>query len=526
MSDPKLSRHDLLGRADDFPESGLREVEVAGRKILLVRRGDKITAIDGLCPHAGAPLAEGVLDGDVVICPWHKAAFSVEDGRCVAPPALDGLARFEIDVVDGDIRLLDDGKCPGFATRAADPRCFAIIGGGAAGFSAAQGLRVAGFGGRVVLIDDGDELPFDRTMLSKANMAEGEGGETSPLKDAAFYERHEIERLHGRVVGLDPAARRIDFADGKTMIYDQALVATGGTPKDVSMPGAGLDGVFSLRGARDAARIVDAAAAANTCVVIGTGFIGMEVAAGLRQRGLDVTVVGPEAAPFEGQLGAEIGNVYRRIHEENGVKFRLGEKVEALFGEGRVRGVRLASGEEVPADFVVAGLGVVPVTAFVKDVARRDDQGLTVDAQLKVADGLYAAGDIAAFPLRGDGERVRVEHWRVAEQQGRVAALNMLSGAVVFDAVPVFWTTQYKQRLDYVGHASGDDDVVVRGDLVTRTFIAYYVRNGVVAAAAGMNCDRDMAAILALITVRRDWAVDKLHPGGASPVEVLRRLAT
>jgi pyruvate/2-oxoglutarate dehydrogenase complex dihydrolipoamide dehydrogenase (E3) component len=247
----------------------------------------------------------------------------------------------------------------------------------------------------------------------------------------------------------------------------------------------------------------------------------MEAAAGLRQRGLDVTVVGQESAPFDKQLGADVGNVYRKIHEEQGVKFRLGEKVGGLMGEGAVRAVRLAGGDEIAADLVVAGLGIVPATDFVTGAERGADNGLLVDARLRAADELYAAGDVAAFPLRGDGETIRVEHWRVAEQHGRVAALNMLGRDVVYDSVPVFWTIQYMKRLDYVGHASSKDDVLVRGDLGKQEFIAYYLRDGLVAAAAGMNRDQDMAAIIALMEAERNWLVEDLHPEGTSPVAVL-----
>jgi NADPH-dependent 2,4-dienoyl-CoA reductase/sulfur reductase-like enzyme/nitrite reductase/ring-hydroxylating ferredoxin subunit len=521
MADSEISRVAVLGRVDDFPASGLREVEVDGQTILLVKRGDEVSAIQGICPHAGASLAAGVLDGERVICPWHKAAFSVRTGACVAPPAVDDLKAFDIEIVDGDI-VLGRARAPETLEKAAtDARCFAIVGAGGAGFAAAQTLRAEGFGGRVVLIDATGDLPYDRTILSKYVLAGKKAGEKSPLQDEEFYERHGIERVAALVTGLDARAKRIVFADGATLDYDAALVATGGAARPLDVPGGDLANVFVLRSREDAERIVAAAAGAKRCVVIGASFIGMEAAAGLRQRGLDVTVVGQESAPFDKQLGADVGNVYRKIHEEQGVKFRLGEKVGGLMGEGAVRAVRLAGGDEIAADLVVAGLGIVPATDFVTGAERGADNGLLVDARLRAADELYAAGDVAAFPLRGDGETIRVEHWRVAEQHGRVAALNMLGRDVVYDSVPVFWTIQYMKRLDYVGHASSKDDVLVRGDLGKQEFIAYYLRDGLVAAAAGMNRDQDMAAIIALMEAERNWLVEDLHPEGTSPVAVL-----
>ena len=518
------SRVNILGRIDDFPPSGLREVEAAGQKILLIRRGKDVTAIAAACPHAGAPLAEGVLHGGRVICPWHKAAFAAGSGKCLEPPAVDDLPAYLLEIVDDKILLVEDQ--PDARSREAaqnENRCFVIIGAGAAGFSAAQELRRQNFGGRIILVDALGALPYDRTIQSKYVLAGTEAGEKSPLQDEDFYRLEKIERRTGKVKGLDPKQKTITLSHGETLRYDRALVATGGEVRPIPFPGADLAGVFTLRSQNDAANIVAAAGNASCAVIIGAGFIGMEAAAALRERGLDVTVVGQDSVPFEKQLGAEIGHVYQRIHEEKGVKFRLGAKVEALEGESAVTAVRLDGGETIAADLVVAGLGVKPATEFLAGVERDDDGGVIADASLKIADGLYAAGDVAVFPLRGDGERMRVEHWRVAEQQGRVAARAMLGQDVAYDAVPVFWTIQYMKRLDYVGHASGKDEIAVRGDLGEQKFIAYYLKDGIVKAAAGLNRDADMAAVLALMNGQRDWRLDDIHPQNATPQDVLNR---
>jgi len=518
----------IVARLADLPDGSMREIDLDGTKVLLVRRGEDVFALDGTCPHAGAPLAEGVLVGDRVICPWHKATFCVTSGACVEPPAVDDLKRIPVGIRDGEILLAPEAPVhpqPGQPAER-DPRRFAILGGGAAGAAAAQTLRAEGFAGQILMVDQEGALPYDRTLLSKAVLSGAEASEKSPLQDEAFYHHHAIERRTAQVTALDPAAQTLHFEDGTEFVYDAALIATGGVPVRPDFAGADLGNVFLLRSQSDAARLVAAAAPGRKAVVIGASFIGMEVAASLRERGLDVTVVGRERAPFEKQLGAEVGAVFRRMHEAEGVAFRLGSQVKRLTGEGTVAAVELGDGETLPADLVVAGLGVRPATGFIKGLPLREDGGVAVDAQLCAAHGLYAAGDIAAFPLRGDGPLVRIEHWRLAEQQGRLAARNMMGAERPFEAVPYFWTIQFMKQLDYVGHGSGEDEIVVRGDLAKPSFIAYYRREGRVVAAAGWDHDRDMAALVALMSERRHWAVDELHPDGSSPAEVLQAHAS
>lgn len=513
----------VVAHLSDFPDATMRQVELDGAKILLVRRGDNVFALQGTCPHAGGPLAEGVLIGDRIVCPWHKAEFCVTTGACTQPPAVDGLARIPVGLRDGEVLLAPEPPVhvePGLPTDQ-DPRRFVIVGGGAAGAVAAQTLRAEGFAGAIVMIDPEGELPYDRTLLSKSTLSGAEAGEKSPLQDEAFYRRHSIERMNGRVRMLDPAARRILLEDGTELTYDAALIATGGTPIRPDFSGHDLQNVFLLRSKADARHLLDAAVPGHRAVVVGAGFIGMEVAASLRERGLAVTVVADQGVPFEPQLGAQIGAIFRKMHEAEGVAFRLNRRVEKLTGEGAVAGVELTGGEWLEADLVVIGIGIRPETGFLKDVPLRDDGGVTVDAGLRLADGLYAAGDIAAFPLQGDGPSVRVEHWRVAEQHGALAARNMLGADLRFDAVPYFWTIQFMKQLDYVGHGAGTDDLIIRGDTEEPAFIAYYRREGRIVAAAGWSHDRDMAALITLMGRKRDWTLDELHPPGSSPAEVL-----
>ncbi len=505
--------HDV-GLLEALPPGGMRQIELGGEKILLIREGDAVSAVGATCPHAGAPLSQGVLHDGRIICPWHKAAFRARSGDLLEPPAVDPLARYEARVEGGRVWVSTPANPPEAVEPGADGRCFVIVGGGAAGAVAAQTLRQAGFGGRLLMLDQENRVPYDRTLLSKYFLSGEEGAEKSPLQSQAFYRQHRIERRTAQVVRVDPQAHDVICSDGTPIHYDAALLATGGAPVPPSLPGADSPNVFLLRTRGDADAILARAEQSERAVVLGASFIGMEVAASLRERGLDVTVIGQEAAPFEKQLGAEIGSVFTRLHQGHGVVFRLGQKISRI----EAGQVVLETGEKVPADLVIIGFGVKPSTGYLDGVTLNEDGGVPVDANLRAAPDLFAAGDIACFPLRGDSGRIRVEHWRVAEQQGRVAALNMLGQSVRYDAVPVFWTIQYLKRLDYVGHAKEWDDVVVHGDLLKPEFIAYYVKEGHVVAAVGLDRDRDTAALIALFTRQRDWTPEAL---GSNPAALL-----
>ncbi len=517
-----MSQHEVEVAALQAVEpGGMKQVEVDGEKVLLLRDGDAVRAVGATCPHAGGPLMEGVRNGHRIVCPWHKAAFCIRTGAVQDPPALDALPRYEVRVDNGRIFLAKPVPAPAVPPAAPDGRCFVIVGAGAAGAVAAQTLREEGFTGRVVMLDPANRVPYDRTVLSKYALSGQKGAEKSPLQSQSFYREHGIERRTAEVSRIDVQARRITCADGTVVEYDAALLATGAAPVLPPLPGAGLRHVHTLRSRADADAILAQAERSASAVVLGASFIGMEVAASLRERGLDVTVVGKEAAPFAKQLGEEVGRAFVGLHERQGVAFRLGRGVASLEGDGQVSGVVLEGGERIAADLVVVGFGVKPATAYAAHLARHGDGGLVVDATLRAAPGLYAAGDIARFPHRGDGEPIRVEHWRVAEQHGRVAALNMLGRETRYDAVPVFWTIQYMKRLDYVGHAAEWDGTVLHGDLGKPEFLAYYVKDGRVAAAAGMGRDGDAAALIELFAMRRDWQAAEL---GERPAAVLAAL--
>ena len=512
----------IVARLSELADGERRGVDVEGISILLYRRGTVVTALQGTCPHAGAPLAEGICDNDRLICPWHKAEFCLKTGKYLAPPAIDDLPRYKTRVQNDQVIVTlpaEAAAAPPASKVLSDSRTFLIVGAGAAGAVAVQTLREEGFGGRVIMVDQANRVPYDRTLLSKYHLSGQHGAEKSPLQTQSFYREQRIERCTGTVETLDVARREIRCRDGRVIAYDTALVATGGMPVAPSMPGAHLRNVFVLRSIADADAILAQAERSERAVVVGLGFIGMEVAASLRERGLEVTVVGQDAVPFEKQLGTEVGQAFIRLHQQKGVRFRVRTRVASLQGDQAVAAVTLENGEQLDADLVVLGLGIKPATGFLQGIPTNDDGSLTVDRNLRAADGLYAAGDIARYSY--EGEPLRVEHWRVAQQHGRVAALNMLGRNVPYDAVPFFWTIQYLKQLDYIGHARSWDRVVVHGDLQKPEFIAYYIKDGRVSAAAGLDRSDDTAALLALFGRRRDWTAEAL---GDNPVKVLAGL--
>lgn len=501
---------------DELSPGTVRSVEVEGTAILLGRLGNEVFAVGATCPHAGGPLIDGIQREGRVVCPWHKATFCLRTGAVLEPPAVDPLPHFAVRRAGERILVTLPAEVPAETARSADPRCFVIVGAGAAGAVAAQTLREIGFGGRIVMLDRENRVPYDRTLLSKYVLSGESGAEKSPLQKQSFYRQHQIERRTAEVMRLDWRNRRVLCADGSALDYDAILLASGGVARRPSIPGAELGNVFLLRSRADADALLAQAERSETAVVLGTGFIGMEVAASLRERGLDVTVIGQETVPFEKQLGVAVGKAFLSLHSRHGVGFRLGRRVAALEGGPHVRSVRLDDGEILAADLVVLGAGIEPATRYAGDLPVESDGGVTVDDQLRAAENVYAAGDIARFPYRGTP--IRVEHWRVAEQHGRVAARNMAGQAARYDAVPVFWTIQYLKRLDYIGHAESWDEIVVYGDLRQPAFLAYYVVNGRVAAAAGFDRDKDTAALVELLTMRQDWTAAEL---GDSPSTVL-----
>jgi NADPH-dependent 2,4-dienoyl-CoA reductase/sulfur reductase-like enzyme/nitrite reductase/ring-hydroxylating ferredoxin subunit len=516
-----MSKDIIVAKVDDWQDGDMREIEVGGLKILLTRLDGAFHAIGGECSHYGGPLAEGVLSGLHVTCPWHQARFHVKTGELTDPPALDSMARFETRVEGDKVIVVLPEKATGSIPPAmvkrnnlADSRLFVILGGGAAGNAAAQKLRQLAYQGRILLISEETRLPYDRPSLSKGYLSGGMEAESLPLRAETFYREADIElHLGKRVPQVNPSNKTIIFKYGESLRYDKLLLATGGKPRNLDVPGADLTNVFTLRSADDCDRIIKATAQASCAVVVGTSFIGMETAAALKKRGLPVTVVGRGSVPFQRTLGPEIGSMLREIQEENGVSFKLGREVTRLEGKAGVKAVILDNGERLPADLVVVGIGVRPATDYLHEVPLNPDGSITIDKYLAVADGLYAAGDIARFPDWRTGELIRIEHWQLAELHGFTAALNMTGQQVEFRGVPFFWTEQFEPYLFHVGYVTDWEEIIWHGKVQNRKFVAFYVKNDRVLAAAGCEHDHGMAYITELIRTGRMPTPAQLRSG-------------
>ena len=474
-----------------------RAVEIGETKILLVRDGDGVRAFSATCPHAGAPLEQGAICDGRLVCPWHKAMFDIDDGALLEPPALWPLRRYPVRI-EGDAVLVSAEPVENPAGDAGgDERVMVVVGAGAAGAAGAAALREFGFAGRIVLVGAEPSEPFDRTALSKF-VLEGsmKPAEAAPLWPDGFAAGQRIERLHDTVTGIDPVARILSLASGGRLSYDAVLLAPGSVPRPLDVPGGDGPMVRLLRTRDDASSILAGLAGASRVAIVGGSFIGLEAASALRQQGIAVTVISPAEIPFEASLGREIGVMLRRLHEANGVVFRGGARVAAV----EAGHVRLEDGERVPADLVLAGVGVRPATGFAASLGLAEDGGLEADGGMRVTSGVFAAGDCARFPF-GD-ERIRVEHWRVAQQHARVAARNMLGGEARFEQPPFFWTYHYGKRIEVHGHPSGFDRVEIEGDLDAQDFVARQFRDGTLVGLVGCGRDTELAGLALQVPAR------------------------
>src|SRR5262245_49610044 len=437
---------DLAGgiAVDDLPDGGMLAGHVGEDAILLARRGNEFFAISTTCTHYGGPLAEGLMVEDTVRCPWHHACFSLRTGEALRTPALSSVACWSVEQRDGKVFVQNKKEVPTprrKVSAAGLPEKIVIVGGGAAGFAAAERLRREQYQGRIVMLSNDDAPPVDRPNLSKDYLAGSAPEDWIPLRPDSFYSESGIElQLKADVTGIDPRSREVSLGDGKTVPYDRLLLATGAEPVRLSIPGADLPHVYTLRTLANSRAIIERAKTARSAVVMGASFIGLEVAASLRAREVEVHVVAPDKRPMERVLGAQMGDFVRALHVEHGVVFHLEDTASAISGKE----VTLKSGGTLNADLVVAGIGVRPRTALAEHAGLTLDRGVAVDAYLETsAPGIFAAGDIARWPDPHSGENIRVEHWVVAERQGAAAALNMLGHREPFTNVPFFWSQHY-----------------------------------------------------------------------------------
>lgn len=531
-----------VAKEADVKDGELRQITIPATPefgegaILLARIDGKFYATGASCSHYSAPLAQGVAAKDKlhVVCPWHDAAFDLRTGLPVRGCGLQAIPSYEVSLQDGHVivhlpKQLQDFVAPPMAKRSPeDQRVFVIVGGGAAGVTAADALRQEGYTGRLLILTEEQHLPYDRPVLSKNLAKAAEPGSLS-LRDAQYFAANDIEVQCGAVVeSLDATKKVIRLRGGQEVLYDRALVATGAKPRSLPIPGGDLPGILQLRTPEDAVRIGAACTKGRQIVVVGSSFIGMEVAATLSRRGCEVTVLGMEAVPFQRVLGRKVGEAVKAFFESKGVKF-LGEKIcqEIQQGSGKMS-VRLKSGEVLQCDTVVVGVGVIPNAAFVNGAEKARDGSLITDEYLKTGgDGLYAAGDVATYK-NSFGETMRVEHWDVAMSQGRAAAKSMLGRREKFDHTPFFWTSLFGKNLRYVGHCMEFDELMVDGDLAKLEFVAYYCKGNVVKAVATMGRDPVAAAAGELMRMRRMPSVEDLKSGKASTaglIDLLRQLS-
>jgi apoptosis-inducing factor 3 len=488
----------------ELADGGTLAGHVGDDAVVLVRQGAEIFAVGAHCTHYHGPLADGIVTGNIIRCPWHHACFDFRTGEAVRAPALSPLDCWSVEQRGGKIFVREKREQPKSPGRrpAAPPEKIVILGGGAAGFAAAEMLRREQYAGSIVMLSNDDAAPVDRPNLSKDYLAGTAPEDWVPLRPESFYADNGIDlRLKMHATGIDPRAGEVELADGSKVAFDRLLLATGAEPVKLPIPGADAAHVFTLRSLADCRAIIARAKEARRVVVLGASFIGLEVAASLRNRDIEVHVVAPEARPMERILGPQMGDFIRALHEQHGVVFHLGETAAAIEADQ----VRLNGGGLLPADMVVVGVGVRPRLALAESAGLALDRGLLVNSYLETsAPGIFGAGDIARWPDPHSGDNIRVEHWVVAERQGQRAARNMLGYGEKFTDVPFFWSQHYDVPINYVGHAENWDALEVEGDIAGKDCLLRFKRNGRVLAVASIF--RDLENLQAEVAMEKATA--------------------
>lgn len=496
MSDP-TDRPDLR---EGIPAGDLGEgVVLAGRfgdePVLLVRQEGKVCALAATCTHLQAPLASGRLADGQLTCPWHHARFSIATGEAVAAPAFDPLALYDVEEAEGRLRVTGRRETsPPHGGPAKDPGRVVIVGGGAAGHACAELLARAGHGHRVTLVSDDLDRPYDRTFASKQYLVGGQVSRddcllgTGDLWDGVD---NVVLRQPRRVIAIDPAGRTVGLDDGETLFFDHLVLATGAEPIRPDAPGLDHPDVHVLRTLRDADRICAGAGNARHAAVIGASFVALEAAASLRQRGLDVDVVAPDAVPLAKVVGEAVGGMIRGVHEGKGVRFNLGRTVAGYHQSL----LSMDDGSTLFADLVVVGAGVTPRTDLAEAAGlalASDDEGggVRVDERLRTSDSrIFAVGDIASYPEARLGRRLRIEHWVHAQRQGQHVARTLMGDDAPFTDTPFFWSAHFDTGLRYVGHAPQGTEPEIDGSVEQRDLTARY------RDAAVVTCNRDGDAL-------------------------------
>lgn len=450
-----------------------------GEPVLLVRLGDEVHAIGATCTHYSGPLAEGLVVGGTVRCPWHHACFDVRTGEAHGAPALADLPCYRVER-SGDLVQVRTKKNAPAKKPASPPSSVVIVGAGAAGIACATTLRKEGYGGPITMIGAEEPGPVDRPNLSKDYLAGTAPDEWIPI---GLPDGVELV-ANDPATDIDVRAKQVKTKSGRSLAYDALLYATGAEPSRLPIPGADHPHVHTLRTLADSRRIIDHAR--QKAVIVGASFIGLEAAAALLARKIEVHVVGPETVPLARVLGEQVGRFVERVHQEKGVVFHLGTTPKAI----GARSVELADGTTLDCDVVVLGVGVKPRVALARAAGLAVDDGVVVDELLRTsAPSVWAAGDVARYPDPRLGESIRVEHWVVAERQGQSVARTMLGATAPYRDVPFFWSNHHDVTLAYVGHASRFDDVQIHGSLDARDAAVTYRLGGKIIAVLTINRD-------------------------------------
>ena len=475
---------------NSLTDGGMIAGHVGEDEVLLARTGNEYFAVGARCTHYKGRLARGLIVGDTVRCPLHHACFSLRTGEALCAPAFDSIKRWRVEVA-GDRAFVRDTltDVPTVRKPQSPPESILIIGGGAAGSSAADMIRREGYEGPVTIVSADPDLPVDRPNLSKDYLAGDAQEDWLPIWSKENYDDRKIELVLGRrATTLDTKSRTVGFDDGSKRSYGALLIATGADPVQLPIAGSPQIPVFYLRTTSDARAIIGKAEGARRALVIGASFIGLEVSASLRKRGIEVDVVAPDTLPLERVMGPEIGRFVQSMHESNGVRFHLGQTVASVNG----RSIALSGGEQLDADFIVVGVGVRPALALAEAGGLAIDKGITVNEYFETsAPNVFAAGDNARWPDPHTGRNIRVEHWVVAQRQAQTAARNMLGRREKFDAVPFFWSRHYDISIQYVGHAEQWDKIDIDGSPAEKNCRVTYSLGGKKLAVATIGRQRE-----------------------------------
>jgi apoptosis-inducing factor 3 len=477
-------------------------------KVLLWRDNPNVYAFEAECPHLGGPLDEGLIQDGAIRCPWHHATFDLRTGDAIAPPAFDALTRYSVQIDDGLV-LVGKPVASTQAVHSARPGNdiqgpMVIIGGGAAGFAAAHALRKAGWAGEISLLSADEDVPYDRTLLTKDYLDGHFGDDRLPIARCTLESIGVQMALDTSVEAIDVDGKVLRLRGGGAQPYGKLLLAIGAEPLTPAFPGVDLPHVHCLRSLADCRRIRKAIETSRRVAVLGGSFIAMESAASLRSRGLRVDLISPEQHPMSKAFGRVLSDLIVDVHRKNGVALRLGRQVVRI----DTGTVTLDDGAVIGADLVLMGVGVKPRIELAQAAGLRLDREVLVDAQLRtsVAD-IFAVGDIARWPDPHSGEAIRVEHWVVAERQGATAAANMLGAADRFEAIPFFWTKHFDLAIRYVGHAEKWDELLTDGSAADRDILVRYRKAGRDLAVATVG--RDFASLEAEQTMMRSLVEER-----------------